>query len=90
MIHPQAALEQLYQTFCANASETSCLLPRVDSSKICLNLHLPHLQLDELRTRLRCATQVLWLAIDARTKILPELQLGPRTKYMAHLVIRSL
>ena len=54
------------------------------------NLHLPHLQLDELRTRLRCATQVLWLAIDARTKILPELQLGPRTKHMAHLVIHSL
>src|SRR5258708_3283876 len=25
------------------------------------NLHLPHLQLDELRTRLRCAKQVLWL-----------------------------
>ena len=30
------------------------------------DLHLPHLQLDELRTRLRCSTQVLWLwlAID--------------------------
>lgn len=39
------------------------------------NLHLPHLQLDELRTRLRCSTQVLWLwlAIDPRTKILPVL-----------------
>jgi hypothetical protein len=37
------------------------------------NIHLPHLQLDELRTRLRCATQVLWLwlAIDPCTKILP-------------------
>jgi transposase-like protein len=34
------------------------------------NLHLPHLQLDELRTRLRCATHVLWLwlAIDPRTR----------------------
>ncbi|WP_201382303.1 hypothetical protein [Ktedonobacter sp. SOSP1-52] len=28
------------------------------------HLHLPHLPLDELRTRLRCSTQVLWLAID--------------------------
>ena len=30
------------------------------------SLHLPHLQLDELRTRLRCAREVLWiwLAID--------------------------
>ena len=45
------------------------------------NLHIPHLQLDELRTRLRSSTQVLWLwlAIDPRTKILPVLYLGPRT-----------
>src|SRR3989440_11423129 len=56
------------------------------------NLHLPHLQLDELRTRLRCATQVLWvwLAIDPFTKILPVLELGPRTQNMAHTVIHSL
>jgi transposase-like protein/IS1 family transposase len=56
------------------------------------HLHLPHLQLDELRTRLRCATQVLWLwlAIDPCTKILPVLQLGPRTQHMAHQLIHSL
>ncbi len=56
------------------------------------NLQLPHLQLDELRTRLRSATQVLWLwlAIDPCTKILPVLQLGPRTQHMAHLLIHSL
>jgi IS1 family transposase len=49
-------------------------------------------QLDELRTRLRCASQViwLWLAIDPRTKMLPVLQLGPRTQHMAHQVIHSL
>jgi transposase-like protein len=43
------------------------------------NLHLPHLQLDEIRTRLRSSTQVLWLwlTIDPRTKILPVLHLGP-------------
>jgi IS1 family transposase len=54
--------------------------------------HLPHLQLDELRTRLRCTTQILWLwlAIDPRTKILPVLELGPRTQHMAHRVIHSL
>ncbi len=46
------------------------------------HLHLPHLQLDELRTRLRCAQQVLWLwlAIGPCTKILPMLTLGPHTK----------
>jgi len=56
------------------------------------HLHLPHLQLDELRTRLRCAKQVLWLwlAIDPCTKILPLLHLGPRTQNMAHLLIHSL
>jgi len=56
------------------------------------NLQLPHLQLDELRTRLRCATQVLWLwlAIDPLTKILPVLELGPRTQTMAHMLIHSL
>jgi IS1 family transposase/transposase-like protein len=55
-------------------------------------LRLPHLQLDELRTRLRSHTQVLWLwlAIDPRTKILPVLQLGPRTQHMAHQLIHSL
>ena len=56
------------------------------------HLWLPHLQLDELRTRLRNQTQVqwLWLAIDPLTKILPVLQLGPRTQHMAHRVIHSL
>ncbi len=56
------------------------------------HLWLPHLQLDELRTRLRCAREVLWLwlAIDPCTKILPVLHLGPRTQHMAHLLIHSL
>jgi IS1 family transposase len=55
-------------------------------------LHLPYLQLDELRTRLRCAQQALWLwlAIDPLTKILPVLELGPRTQHMAHQLIHSL
>jgi IS1 family transposase/transposase-like protein len=56
------------------------------------NLQLPYVQLDELRTRLRCAKRVLWLwlAIDPRTKILPVLELGPRTQNMAHRMIHSL
>jgi IS1 family transposase len=55
-------------------------------------LWLPHLQLDELRTRLRSANQMLWLwlAIDPLTKILPVLELGPRTQTMAHRLIHSL
>ncbi len=56
------------------------------------NLHLPHLQLDELRTRLRNATQILWLwlAIDPLTKMIPVLELGPRTQKTAHVLIHSL
>ena len=56
------------------------------------HLHLPHIQLDELRTRLRSHTQVqwLWLTIDPLTKIIPVLKLGPRTQNMAHAVIHSL
>jgi IS1 family transposase len=56
------------------------------------HLRLPHLQLDELRTRLRSHTRVLWLwlVIDPRTKILPVLHLGPRTQNAAHSVIHSL
>jgi len=55
-------------------------------------LWLPHLQLDELRTRIRSAKQILWLwlAIDPLTKILPVLELGPRTQAMAHRLIHSL
>ncbi len=56
------------------------------------NLHLPHVQLDEIRTRLRRSTQVLWLwlALDPRTKLLPVLHLGPRTQDAAHSVIHCL
>ena len=56
------------------------------------NLQLPHVQLDELRTRLRSCTQVLWLwlAIDPCTKLLPVLYLGPRTQNAAHRVIHTL
>jgi IS1 family transposase/transposase-like protein len=56
------------------------------------HLWLPHLQLDELRTRLRSSQQVqwLWLAIDPLTKMIPVLQLGPRTQNMAHRLIHML
>jgi transposase-like protein/IS1 family transposase len=56
------------------------------------NLQLPHVQLDELRTRLRSCTQVLWLwlATDPCTKLLPVLYLGTRTQNAAHWVIHSL
>jgi transposase-like protein len=56
------------------------------------HLWLPHLQLDELRIRLRSSTHLLWLwlAIDPRTKLVPVLYLGPRMQHAAHMVIHSL
>jgi transposase-like protein len=56
------------------------------------HLQLPYVQLDELRTRLRSNTHVLWLwlAIDPCTKILPVLHLGLRAQNAAHTVIHSL
>ena len=55
-------------------------------------LHLPHLQLDELRTRLRNRAQVLWLcvALDPLTKLIPVLHLGARTQHAAHGVVHEL
>jgi len=55
-------------------------------------LHLPHIQLDELRTRLRNRTHTLWLwlALDPLTKIIPVLHLGARTQAAAHAVVHEL
>ena len=55
-------------------------------------LSLPHLQLDELRTRLRDRAQVLWLwvVIDPLTKLIPVLHLGARTQQAAHAVVHDL
>jgi IS1 family transposase len=56
------------------------------------NLHLPHLQLDELRTRLRNRAHVLWLwvVVDPLTKIMGVLHVGARTQDAAHMVIHDL
>jgi IS1 family transposase len=55
-------------------------------------LALPHLQLDELRTRLRSRAQVLWLwvAFDPHTKLIPVLHLGARTQTAAHAAVHEL
>jgi IS1 family transposase len=56
------------------------------------NLHLWHVQLDELKTRLRNKSHELWLwvAIDVQTKVIPALALGPRTQLLAHTLIHHL
>jgi IS1 family transposase len=56
------------------------------------HLTFPHLQLDELRTRLRSRMQVLWLwvVLDPLTKLIPVLHLGARTQNAAHGVVHEL
>jgi IS1 family transposase/transposase-like protein len=55
-------------------------------------LHLPHVQLDEIRTRLRARRAILWLwvALDPVTKLVPTVHLGPRTQASAHALIHDL
>jgi hypothetical protein len=55
-------------------------------------LHLPHLQLDEIRARLRPRQRVtwLWLALDPRTKLIPAFALGPRSQQTAHTLVHTL
>jgi transposase-like protein/IS1 family transposase len=55
-------------------------------------MEIAHVQLDELRTRLRSPAQVLWLwvVLDPLTKCIPVFQLGPRTHDMAHRLIHRL
>ncbi len=56
------------------------------------HLYLPHVQLDELRTRLRRRAHTLWLwvAIDPLTKLIPVVHLGARTQDSAHHVVHEL
>ena len=53
------------------------------------NLTLGHLQLDELFTTLRDKAHDLWVwaAFDPITKLIPALQLGPRTQHMAYALL---
>ena len=56
------------------------------------HLQFAHLQLDELRTRLRSRAHVLWLwvALDPLTNLIPVLHLGTRTQHAAHHVVHEL
>jgi IS1 family transposase len=56
------------------------------------DLHVPHLQLDELRTRLRSRahTRWLWLAVAPVRTLIPVLQLGSRRQESAHALVHAL
>jgi IS1 family transposase len=82
--HRQATL----MTWLRRAGEHSTRL----HDRVFRNLHLPHIQFDELRTRLRNHSHVLWLwiAVDPVTKIIPVLYLGARTQAAAHATVHEL
>jgi hypothetical protein len=56
------------------------------------DLHLPYVQLDEVRVRLRRRTRVTWrwLALDPATKRIPACELGPRTQQTAYGLVHAL
>jgi hypothetical protein len=56
------------------------------------DLHLSHVQLDEVRVRLRRRSHLtwLWLALDPATKLIPALALGLRTQQTAHGLVHAL
>lgn len=55
-------------------------------------LHLPHVQLDEIRLKLYGAAEAkwLWIASDARTKLIPAFALGARTQEFAHQLVHDI
>ena len=55
------------------------------------NLQIGHLQFDELYTTLRHKSHDLWVwvAFDPQSKLIPALQLGPRTQDLAHALVHA-
>ena len=56
------------------------------------NLELSQVQLDELWASVKRAKEDIWLwiALDAQTKVIPVIELGPRTQEMAYTVLHKL
>jgi hypothetical protein len=56
------------------------------------DLRCAHIQLDELWANVRQASQDVWVwtAVEATTKIIPVIRLGPRTLQMAYAVVHEL
>ncbi len=54
-------------------------------------LHLTHIQLDELRIKMWGPVEAawLWVACDARTKLIPAFALGARTQAFAHQLVHE-
>jgi IS1 family transposase len=57
-----------------------------------IGLELVHVQLDELWAKVKQAKQDIWVGVacEAKTKIIPVIQLGPHTQDMAYSVVHEL
>lgn len=57
-----------------------------------LSITYTYVQLDELRLKVPGAAEAVWLwvACDARTKLIPAFALGPRTQALAHQLVHEL
>ena len=57
-----------------------------------VGLELFHLQLDELYGYVKQAGHAMWIwtVVDAKTKLMPVLQMGPRTQEMAYAVVHEM
>jgi len=55
-------------------------------------LSLGHVQLDELKTKVRQSSDEVWvwLGVEAHTKLIPVIQVGPRTQDVAYAVVHAL
>jgi hypothetical protein len=60
--------------------------------RLLCGLQLGHVQLDEVRTAIRQGSQIVWvwIAIDARSKLMAAMQIGPRTQELAQAVVYRL
>jgi transposase-like protein len=61
-------------------------------ARFLVELELIHVQLDELWANVQAGGQAMWLwvAIDAKTKLIPVMQVGARTQAMAYAVVHEL
>jgi len=75
-------------TWLRRAGVHSAMLPE----RFCQGLHLPHIQLDQIRTRRprRAHSLCLSLAVDPLTKLVPVLDLAARRQDAAHTLIHDL
>ncbi len=79
--------ETTARSWISRAGQHSCRLHH----RLMRALQLTHVQLDELRLKLRGTAEAawLWVACDARTKLIPAFVLGPRTQGLAHQLVHE-